>query len=283
MKTILVPTDFSENADNALNYAIELAKKEKAKIILLHAFHVTYVYPDVPMQYLNEQIQSVEQLASNQLKVLCEKVEKSEKLICEIINKESLAVDLILETIEKKKPSLVVMGTKGANGIKEVFIGSNTGKIVVKAKCPVIVVPEKASFNPIKNITYATDYNLTDFYALEKLVEIAKLFNAKITLLHVGFEFFSHETEEDFMNTFKSKVNNEILYNKMDFKLVYGKDLIDVLEDYVKHESPDLISMSANYKNLFDKVFGTSLTKKMAYHTKIPLLVFHYKQVPVAF
>lgn len=283
MKSILVPTDFSKNADNALNYAIELAKKENAKIILLHAFHVTYVYPDVPMQYLTVQIQSAEQVANNQLKLLCEKVEKSEKLKCEIINKESLAVDLILETIEKKKPGLVVMGTKGVSGIKEIFIGSNTGKIVEKAKCPVIVVPEKVSYSPIKNITYATDYNLTDIYALEKLVEIAKLFNSKITLLHVGFELFTHETEDDFMNTFKSKVKKDILYNKIDFKVVYGKDLTDVLEDYIKYESPDLIAMSATYKNLFDKVFGSSLTKKMAYHTKIPLLVFHYKQVPIAF
>jgi len=98
-----------------------------------------------------------------------------------------LAVDFILETIDKKKPDLVVMGTTGASGLKEMIIGSNTSTIVEKAKCPVIAVPEKKIFSAIKSITYATNYNLTDIYALEKLVEIAKLFHAKITLLHVCY------------------------------------------------------------------------------------------------
>jgi nucleotide-binding universal stress UspA family protein len=283
MKTILVPTDFSENANNALDYAIELAKREDAKIILLHAFHVTYIYPDIPMQYLTEQMQSLEEITNRELKLLCEKVEKSGELTCEFYNKESLAVDFILDTIEKKKPDLVVMGTAGASGFKEMIIGSNTAKIVEKAKCPVIAVPEKVLFSPIKNITYATNYNLTDIYALEKLVDIAKLFNAKITLLHVCYDVFTHDTEDDFMNIFKDKVKKDINYDKLEFKLIYGKDLIDVLEDYIKQESPDLISMSSHYKNLFDKLFGSNSTKKMAYHTKVPLLAFHYKEIPVAF
>jgi nucleotide-binding universal stress UspA family protein len=283
MKTILVPTDFSKNANNALDYAIKLAEKENAKIILLHAFHVTYIYPDVPMQYLNEQIESAEEIANKQLKLLCEKVEKSKILECEFINKESSAVDFILETITKRKPDLVVMGTKGASGIEEMLVGSNTAKVVEKAKCPVIAIPENATFSSIENITYATDYFTSDINAVEKLVEIAKLFNAKITLLHVCFEVYTHDAEEEFMDTFKNKVINEIPYNKLAFKLVYGKNLIDVLEDYVKHESPDLLSMSTDYKNLFDKFFGTNSTKKMTYNTKVPLLAFHYKHIPVVF
>lgn len=283
MKTILVPTDFSKNANNALNYAIEIAKKEHAKIILLHAFHVAYIYPDIPIQDLTEQIQAEEQLAHKQLKLLCDKVEESGTLKCEFIYKESLAVDFILYTIKKKKPDLVIMGTRGASGIKELIIGSNTAKVVEKAKCPVIVVPEKSSFSPIKNITYATDYNLSDINVLEKLIEIAKLFDAKITLLHVCFEVFTHEAEEEFLDIFKNKVKNEIHYHKMDFKLVYGNNFVDVLDNYIKHESPDLISMSTHYKNLFDKLFGTNSTKKMTYHTTIPLLAFHYKEIPVEF
>lgn len=279
MKTILVPTDFSECANNALLYAIELAKKENSKIILLHAFHVSYVYPDVSMQFLPEQTKAAEQTAYAKLKLLSEKVETS--VTCEIINEESLAVDLILETIDKKKPDLVVMGTTGVSGIKEMLIGSNTASIVENAKCPVIAVPENIPFKQIKNITYATDYHLSDINALIKLVEIAELFDAKVTLLHVCYEVFTHETEEEFMETFRNKIQKDISYNKLNFQLVYGKNLINVLEDYIKKESPDLISMSTTYRNTFDKIFGTSSTKKMTYHAKVPLLVFHYKQIPV--
>lgn len=281
MKTILVPTDFSENANNALHYAIELAKKEKAKIILLHAFHFTLVYPDMPLQFLDEQIKTAEQLAGNQLKLLCEKVEKSSE--CEFITQEGLAVDLILDTIEKKNPDLVVMGTTGVSGIKEMFIGSITAKIVEKATCPVITVPKNADFKPIKNITYATDYYMSDINALSKIVEIAKLFDARITMLHVCYDMLTHEAEEEFMGAFKIKVEKDIQYSEMAYKLVYGNNLIDVLEDYIKNESPDLFSMSTHYKNLFDKFFGANSTKKMTYHTKVPLLAFHFEQIPIEF
>lgn len=281
MKTILVPTDFSENANNALHYAIKLAKKEKAKIILLHAFHFTYVYPEMPLQFLTEQIKTAEQLASNQLKLLCKKVEKSGE--CEFINQESLPVDLILDTIKKKKPDLVVMSTTGASGLKKIFMGSITAKIVEKATCPVIAVPEKTEFSPIKNITYATDYYMSDINALSKIVEIAKLFNAKITMLHVCYDMLTHDTEEEYMSTFKSKVENDIQYSNMAYKLVYGDNLIDVLEDYIKNESPDLISMSTHYRNLFEKLFDANSTKKMTYHTKVPFLAFHFEQIPIEF
>ena len=64
---------------------------------------------------------------------------------------------------------------------------------------------------------------------------------------------------------------------------MYGKNFIHVLEDYIKRESPDLVSMSTHYKNLFDKVFGANSTKKMLHHAKVPLLAFHYEEMPVVF
>ena len=129
MNTILVPTDFSKNAKNALDYAIVLAKKESAKIILVHAFHVLYITPDLPVEFLADEIDIVETTANKQLKVLSEKV-KSENLECEIINKQDFILDLILDVTKIKKPNLIVMGTKGASGLEEVFMGSNTAKII---------------------------------------------------------------------------------------------------------------------------------------------------------
>lgn len=282
MKTILVPTDFSKSSNNALEYAIAIAKREKAKIILAHSFHVTYIYPDVPVQYAAEQMHATEISANKQLKSMCAKVTASGKLSCEFINKQGLAVDLIVEIVEKKKVDLVVMGTKGASGIQEVLLGSNTASVIEKVKCPVIAVPEKASYTPIKHITYATNYETSDINSLKKLVEVAKLFDAKITLLHIYYDEFVPDAEAEYMEKFKSKVKSKIHYNKMAFKFVYGKNLMKTLEDHVKQESPDLLSMSTHHRNLFDKLFGKSLTKKMAYHTKVPLIAFHNKKAPAA-
>lgn len=282
MKTILIPTDFSGNAQNALEYSIELAKREKVKLILVHAYHITYIAPDVPVQYLTEELVFANEAAKKQIEKLTEKVE-SNGIRCESVIKQDNAVDLILEVAGKRKPDLIVMGTKGASGIKEVIIGSNTAKVIEKAKCPVIAVPEKSSFKSIKQIVYATNYLISDIDALKNLVDIAELFNAEITLLHVSDESLSHETEEDHILKFRSRIKSRIGYDKLRFKLVYGKDFEHVLEEYIKHESPDLLAMSTHHRTVYDKLFGKSFTKKMAYHTNIPLLAFHYKQDPVIF
>ena len=283
MKSILVPTDFSKNANNALDYAIELAKKEKAKIILLHAFNVTYIYPDMPMQYTIDLTESARKDADKKLQLLFLKVTKSGKIACEIINKQAIVVDLILEVAEKKKPDMIIMGTKGASGIKEVLMGSNTAKVIEKAKCPVMAIPEKTTFKTIKKITYATDYQSSDINAIKKIVDIGGLFRAKITLLHVCSDELTFETEEELMDKFKAKIQKKIAYDKFVFKLIYGKKFVQVLEEFIKEESPDLLAMSTQYRDLFDKFFKSSFTKKIAYHIKIPLLAFHYKNESVVF
>ena len=282
MNKILVPTDFSKNAKNALDYAIVLAKKESAKIILVHAFHVLYITPDLPVEFLADEIDIVETTANKQLKVLSEKV-KSENLECEIINKQDFILDLILDVTKIKKPNLIVMGTKGASGLEEVFMGSNTAKIIEKTKCPVIAVPKKSKFKPIKNITYATNYLSSDIDALKKLIEIAKLFNAKITLVHFTDKDNIQKEEEVHLNKFITKIRNKIKYDQLEFKLLTGKHFLEELDDYIKKDTTDLLSISTHYRNIYDKLFGTSYTKKLAYHTSVPLLAFHYKKESMVF
>ncbi|TAL60147.1 MAG: universal stress protein, partial [Bacteroidetes bacterium] len=132
MKTILVPTDFSKDASNAVRYATAIAKKEKAKIILLHAFHFTYISPDVPAQFAAETIEAMKADSEHKLKLISSEIVKS-KIECEYLNNEGFTLDVILKAIEKQKPDLVIMGTKGASGIKEVLIGSNTAKVIEKS------------------------------------------------------------------------------------------------------------------------------------------------------
>ena len=186
MKTILVPTDFSKNADNALEHAIALAKKMKAKILLIHAFQMSIIYPDTPLQLTDEQMASTEKEATKTLELLQKRVIESGIPNCEYINQAGFTVDVILESADKFHPDLVVMGTRGASGIRGFLVGTNTAKVIEKARCPVIAVPEKAVYKPISKITYATDLLTSDLNALNILVEFGKMFYAQITLLHVS-------------------------------------------------------------------------------------------------
>lgn len=277
MKTILVPTDFSKSANNALDYAVALAKKEKAKIILLHIYNIVYISPDTPVQYFAEELANIGGAAAKKLIKLSTIVEKLSKIKCETLNLQGLPVDVIIDTIKKRKVSLVVMGTKGVSGIDEFLIGSNTAKVIGQSPCPVIAIPHKAHFDRIKKVVFATDYHEKDLIALKQLAEIAKMFKSRINVIHVTDEEYTESNEEEYMERFQKKVNQTIKYKFITFKLLSNDKIEKALEKYVKKESPDLIAVSTKNRNILGRLFAKSITKKLAYHTKVPLMVFHYK------
>jgi nucleotide-binding universal stress UspA family protein len=170
------------------------------------------------------------------------------------------------------------MGTKGVSRLKEVFIGSNTAHVIQKVKCPVLAVPEEVVFKGLKKITYATSYQKSDITALKQVVDLAKLFGAKITLLHVADEHYSHDSAQAILKEFSEKIQDHLHYDRVACKVIYGTDAEEKLDEYVKQKEADLFVVSALDRNLFDRWFGRSITKTLAHHTHIPLMVFHHKE-----
>ncbi len=280
MKSILVPVDFSKNANAALVYAIELAKKENAKLILLHAYHVNAANSSASYGLLGNEMEKERKHSESQLTNLGTKIAKAGKIKHESINRQGLAVDVVLEVALEKAVDLIVMGTKGANGIVESIMGSNTARVIEKAKCPVIAVPEMLIYKEIKKITYATNYQNCDLAAIEKLIEIAKPFQAQINLLHIA----SSESieEKELMKKFMAHVNEKISYSNLSFQLLTGDNVTKKMEEYLKDDNCDLIAMSTHHRDLMDKLFGKSITKEMAFHTQVPLLAFHHNKTETA-
>lgn len=278
MKTILVPTDFSKNADNALNYAIALAKKQKAKILLFHAYMITYVSPDMPLAYYSEQIKETESEIDKKLAALCERVKKTGQVKCEAGSHYGVETDAILKVIRRKKPDLVVMGTKGASGINERLIGSITANIISASVKPVIAVPEKAVFEELNTIAFATDYQPGDIKALEQLVAITKVFKPKIHVLHIADYEYNKETEQAMMEKFTKRIVRKISYKNIVYNVAYSTEQEQALESYLKKENIDLLMMTTKERRLVDILFGKAFVKKMAFHTKTPMISFYYKR-----
>ena len=276
MKTILVPTDFSANADNALNYAIELAKIENAKLILLHAFETNYESGAVSYNLIAEEKASLEIQSNKRLQTIGYKIELSSKLKYECISVEGFVIDVILNLIEEQEIDLVVMGTKGASGLSGVIFGSNTTKVIEKAKCPVIAVPEGAIYMGFGKITYATDYHENDIQCLKKVIEIAEPLNAQVNILHISINPHSEEIERETMKTFMDEINHKITYSNLSFQLINGASINASLEEYLESNATSLMVMSTHRRDFFDKIFGSSITKHIAYKIKTPLMVFHY-------
>lgn len=284
MKTLLVPTDFSKNAGNALDYAVSIAKKDKCKIVLLHVYNPLISPPsfDIPVQYYADAFESIQKEAYTKLTKLKNKIAKTAKVEIEIVVKEGLAVETIIDVAKKKRAYLVIMGTKGASGLTKVVIGSNTAKVIEKIKCPVIAVPEKAKFDGMRQIAYATQYHSSDMPALKRLTELSKVFKPTINLVHIADGAYSIETEQDYMEKFKDKVKKATKVKSIVPAVIEGKSIENELEQYFKKNKIDLLVISTKHRNFIEKLFGKSITKTLIFHSKVPLLVFHHKQTSVA-
>lgn len=274
MKTILVPTDFSESANNALNYAIELAKADRSRILLLHVYHI-----DPSSTFMDDTLTTIEMDAEEKkwigkLRGLQSKIDHAGGVGSEVIARLNLAVDGIVQEAEDQHADLIVMGTTGASGLGEALLGSNTARVIERATCPVIAVPDGASYSHFKKISYACNYNNSEIKAIESLVDLAQPFGAQVNILHV---YESDEaTAKEEMKEFMHEIEREVVYPNLSFELINGKDIEASLEHYVNSGATDLIVLSSHKRDFLDKIFGKSITRKLVSHSKTPVMAFHY-------
>ena len=192
MKQILIPTDFSENSWNAIQYALAFFKNIECDFYFLHVTLISnYGGSEFPLFPSAEVIdKTLLHSGKTALKSLVKKIKKQDTNPghnFHLINTYNYFVDAVKEQIEEKYIDLIVMGTKGASGLSEIILGSNTGDIITQVKCPVLIVPEKAVFSIPKEIAFPTDYNI--FYPsaiLNYIVEFVKTYNSAIRILHVA-------------------------------------------------------------------------------------------------
>ncbi|MCE3229317.1 MAG: hypothetical protein K0S32_3868 [Bacteroidetes bacterium] len=275
MKTILVPTDFSAISDNAINYAAELAKVSDAKLLLFHVYHVPVITTDVPVI-----IPSLEELGEDCM-VGLRKIEN------EIYNTHGtgmqvecrcecgLVVDEIEELLKKEKIDLIVMGMHGAGYLSEKLIGSVTTAAIRKVKKPILAIAPDVKFRPIKNIAFACDYKeINNKDVLTPLKEFAAIFNAHISVVNVV-----RETAELVPNTEQAiagvKLEHSLEGTEHSFHYTENSDVIEGINHFVDQNHSDMVVMIPRMHNVIRNIFMEPQTKRMAFHTHVPLLSLH--------
>jgi nucleotide-binding universal stress UspA family protein len=270
--TILVPTDFSDNARNAANYAAQLAKKLNASLVLLHAYMLPTPVSEVPYMMVNvEEIQKEnERLAK----------EESEKLQSQGIRASYLVrlgfpSDEIDAVIEDQPIDMVVMGMRG-KGTLEKWMGSTTTSAIKKINKPILVVPEHAAYRDLQNVTYATDFSYdVGFHVYDPLLSLIKLFNAWLHIVHV-------QKSKDEMKG--QDVAGEIQLDPAfkavphEFHLVADTDVRHGIETYLEKQPTDLLVMVTHEHSFMERLFRKTHTTAMVYNTHVPLLVLKDKK-----
>ena len=281
MKRILVPTDFSGCADNAVNFAVQSAKILPVEVTLLHAFEVKGdVYTDY-MGVNKEFNQSLLDEVYNKLALLKSSIEETEGIVVATYIFKGTVNEAILQTAEDKNIDLIVMGTLGASGIKEKVWGSNASAIIGNSKVPVMVIPYEYEWKKPKNILIATNHFEKEPAILNFLFNLADLYKARMQVA-----VFTNEDDDNTItlleHTRKTQEYEIMLKKKYKEEMLtatqlFGKEFEVTLEDYIRQNEIDILAMVTYQRSLWARIFHPSITKRMSYHTKIPLLAIPVK------
>ena len=276
MKTILVPTDFSETADNALNYAIEIAKLTNATIILFHAYHAPVIASEAPV--VMPSLYEIEKECVNDLEKLQNSIyQKHGKQIT--IRYECVcgfAVDEINLFCEKNKIDLIVMGMQGGGYFTEKIIGSITTSLIHNTKCPILAIDEKVKFKSVKKIVLACDYiKIPNNLIFEPLKEFVRLFTSHVHVLNVVKDLEHAPT----LNEAVAGMKIELGLADIDHTFHYAKndDVVEGINEFVTEQNIDMVVMIPRIHSVLRNLFNEPQTKKMAFHTKVPLLSLSIK------
>lgn len=277
MKTILVPIDFSQNAENALRYAIMLSDKWQAKLILFHSFYTYHASGYSSASGGSSGEEAGHRVAVQELTELYTRLAPDSIREVEYLSSRSEMLEQVLRIVQEKHVDLIVMGTQGIGRLAGKFLGTNASRVVAYTSCPVIVVPESLAVYSLRHMAYASNYQPGDIPTLKTVAAMADAFGAELSVVHVT-PYETTEEKHAFM-LFEQKVRNEITEPDISFKTLPGSDVEDTLVSYLRQKEADLLVMSARQRDLFDKIFGKSITQLMTLHLQAPIMVFHHKKL----
>lgn len=273
MQKILIPTDFSKNSLNAIQYAVELYRSSPAKFYILHAFadEVYEVSSESPKEVFADVRDLVNQKSQITLSEFSNKISKvSAEHVFEIVSSFGHLVDSVNEMVDSENIDLVIMGTKGETADSHLTFGSNTLQVIKYVKCPVLAVPSVYADAKPKNILFPTDYMLPyKSRELELVSGIAREFNSKIHFLHVSkFPNISTRQKDNkvFLEEFFGK-------NETICQMNAETNVTEAINTFVIENPIDMLVMVNTRHSYLENILYQSTIEKIGLKIDIPFLV----------
>jgi nucleotide-binding universal stress UspA family protein len=268
-KVILVPTDFSENSETAVRYAVGLACDFKARLVFIHAYRLLQTVPSMDKTPL--MIREEWALSTNEKFDRLEQEFLTEReLDYEFYSEVGFAADAIASTAESLGVDLVIMGSSGEGKWGGVF-GSTTLDTITKMDCPVIVVPSSSEYSPPKKITFAYDLKeVKTFGRFKLLFEILQFFKSEIEVLNISKVDGNVSSENIGEN---SNIEQYLKNIKHHYSIISGTSITDGIIEHINEVSTDMLVVLKRDHNLLQKVFLASITKKIVLRSNLPIMV----------
>ena len=275
MRRILLPTDFSENALNAIRYAVQLFRNSSCEFYLLHtytpaAYNVGTMADSYSALELQKAAKESAQHSMDDLEELIREEFKNENHQFVKVVTFNLLIHEIQDLVEKKGIDLIIMGTQGATGAQEIFLGTHTMYTIKKVKCPVIAVPSGFGYEQPKEILFATDYRVNTTNPFLSLIrEICDLQMARLNILNAYYG----EPLDNEQKQVKAYLDAFFKDNAHLFHIAENTDVVGAIEKFQSKYKINMLVMVHNRHNFFENLIFKPVINELVYHTKVPFLV----------
>ncbi|MGA8853550.1 MAG: universal stress protein [Christiangramia sp.] len=278
MKNILLPTDFSENSINAIKYALRIFENRTCTFYLLHTFTPAAYHTGEAFKNFTsmELVQATRESAAKKMKTLIGGL-KSEfdnqnhhlKWVVDF----NLLIGKIRSLVKEKKIDLIIMGTQGATGAREIFLGTHTMYTIKKVKCPVLAVPSGYHYRKPKELLFATDYKILRPQDLRFLEYFIGLHSARLHVLNVYTETLDEQQREN-----RKQLAEFLEGHQPVFHLIEGDDIPEVVEAFQKENNIDLMMMLHKKHSFFENILFKPVINQLVYHTNVPFMVMPMRE-----
>lgn len=275
MRKVVIPTDFSENAFNALKYACQIFKYERCEFYILHAYADEVYHQDsqIKRSFLDELKEVIFKKSEQELERLLKKIREhspNPDHEYKTISAFGTLTDEINDLVNQENMDIVVMGTRGKTDDRKITFGSNTVQVLKYVHCPVLAVPSKYKYKSLKNILFPTNYLIPyKRRELKLLCEMSASFRATIHMLYINPIKKISLRQEDNQEILKGCLNKPTLL----FKTSKGDDRKEVITNYVKEQQMDMLVMvNSRHSHLDDMLFPSTIDL-IGLQIKIPFLV----------
>jgi nucleotide-binding universal stress UspA family protein len=281
MKTILISTDFSQNAAHAAAYGYNLAKQIKANIVLVNAITVPAETPQAGMivwpMYEENEFTDESIIELKKLKTHLEENDYSDtfKPTIDYLTESGKVTDVV-EHFAKEDVGLIIAGNHASDGLSTFLLGNHCNNLIDRASKPLLVISPKSPIIQIKKIAFATDFNHIgkDLDSIYELISFARLLNAEILLTHIYTEDYDASAVQPLIDKLMTDLSNKADYPNIYYRAVKATSVKNGLDWLCEHGQIDILAMNHGPHSFINDIFNLSHTQNMAAHTSMPILVY---------
>ncbi len=271
---IVLLTDFSPLSKVAMNYAVKMAANLSAEFTMLSIVRLEGMpKANLKLRQFEKNIARIsEEEGAVLVKEITSQIKGNYTMRFKAVRAHTLA-EMVRKYVDKNQTNMVVMGLQGASALKKARLGGTTVSVIDECKVPVMAIPEKAKYRNMEHIVYASDLKFVQ-KELDIIVEFARIFGSTVHMIHVAPMMDKKlEAEKIAVEEIISKTG----YDKLDFKLILDDDITTAIDGYIKETKADLLTTFTHKLSFEEKLFGRSVTRRLAYQGTIPLLAVKRK------